>query len=281
MSTASASGTQRNVLLRVAYDGTDFHGWQIQPGLLTIQGLLTDVLANITGASVQVHGAGRTDAGVHACAQAASVMLHSPIPCANLVAATNDRLPESIRVLSADEVPREFHPRRNARSKVYRYMIYRGKICPPWRSRYAYPFPYPLDENAMQRAARELEGEQDFRSFASADGSSRAADPEEAKSTVRTIFSSALLRDGQELVYTVEGSGFLNHMVRNIVGTLIEVGRGNIPVAAMATILAARDRSAAGPTAPARGLHLVRVIFPDLPNGPQGGEHGEGRDSLR
>ncbi|MBI4478999.1 MAG: tRNA pseudouridine(38-40) synthase TruA [Acidobacteria bacterium] len=258
-------GSRRNLLLRLAYDGTAYFGWQIQPGRPTIQGVLTETFERITGEPVQLHGAGRTDAGVHACAQAANVALRAPIPCANLVQALNDHLPESIRVLSAQDVAPEFHARRQARSKVYRYRIYREKICPPWLARYVYPFPYPLDEDAMRRAAREFVGEKDFGSFASADGAARAADSEEKRSTVRTVLSSVLERVGQELIYTVEGSGFLNHMVRNVVGTLIEVGRGNIAAGGIAMILAAHDRSAAGPTAPARGLHLICVRYPDIP----------------
>ncbi|HEY7679518.1 MAG TPA: tRNA pseudouridine(38-40) synthase TruA [Terriglobia bacterium] len=250
----------RNLLLRVAYDGTDFHGWQIQPQRPTIQGTLTETLRRITGESVQIHGSGRTDAGVHACAQAANVKLTSPIPCPNLLQVLNDHLPESIRILSVAEVPDDFHARRDARSKVYRYRIYREPICPPWLARYVYSFPYPLKEEAMRKAAGAFVGTQDFRSFASSDERH-----EGEQSTVRTIFSSTLERAGEELVYTVEGNGFLHHMVRNMVGTLIEAGRGNILADQLTTILAAKDRSAAGPTAPARGLHLVRVEYENLP----------------
>ncbi|MBI3934175.1 MAG: tRNA pseudouridine(38-40) synthase TruA [Acidobacteria bacterium] len=264
MPATGPSVAPRNVLLRVAYDGTDFFGWQIQPGRPTIQGVLTQALANITGEPVRLHGAGRTDAGVHAGAQAANVALHSPIACANLVQALNDHLPESIRVLSAQDVPAEFHARRSARSKIYRYRIYREKFCPPWLARYVYPFPYPLDEGAMRTAAKDFEGARDFRSFASADGASKAAGAREEGSTVRSIYTSQMERQGQELVYTVEGSGFLNHMVRNIVGTLIEVGRRNIAAGGIAAILEACDRTAAGPSAPARGLHLVRVLYPGI-----------------
>ena len=254
----------RNLLLRLAYDGTDFFGWQIQPDRPTIQGLLTEAFVKISCAPMHLHGAGRTDAGVHAEGQAASVALRSPIPCAKLVQALNDHLPASIRVLSVQEVPPEFHARRNARSKIYRYRIYRERLCPPWLARYVWPFPYPLDEEAMARAARDFEGTKDFRSFASADAASRLSGAHAEKSTVRTIFSSALQRNRHELVYSVEGSGFLNHMVRNMVGTLIEIGRGNIAADGIAAILAAGDRTAAGPTAPARGLHLVRVLYPDI-----------------
>lgn len=264
-----AAPAARNLLLRLAYDGTDFFGWQMQPDRPTIQGILTEAFAKVTGEAVHLHGAGRTDAGVHACSQAASVLLRAPIPCRNLVLALNDHLPESVRVLSAQEVPPEFHARRSARSKTYRYRIFRGKICPPWLARYVFPVPYPLDEGAMILAARGFEGTQDFCSVASTDAASRAAQSAAEKSTVRTLFSSTLQREGEELVYAVEGSGFLHHMVRNIVGTLIEVGRGNIAADGIAAILAARDRSAAGPTAPARGLHLVCVRYPQIDEEPQ------------
>ena len=260
MNASSEPRLLRNLLLRVAYDGTDFHGWQIQPELRTIQGTLTAAIAALSGETVNVCGSGRTDAGVHAAEQAANVTLQSPIPCANLARALNDHLPESIRVLSAQEVPLEFHARGNARSKMYRYRIYRGAICPPTLSRYVFPYPYPLDEAAMAEAARFFVGTWDFRPFASKDASSA----EEERSTVRTVFSSRLERQGpqgEELRYTVEGSGFLYHMVRNIVGTLFDVGRHRIEPAAIRELLAAGKGSAPGSTAPARGLTLVRVAY--------------------
>ena len=247
----------RNILLRLAYDGTDFFGWQVQPERPTNQGVLAAAFLRTCGEEVAICGAGRTDAGVHACEQAANVRLTAPIPCPNLVQALNDHLPESIRVLSAQEVPPPFHARRDARSKIYRYQIYRGSICPPWLSRYAYPFPCPLDEDAIKEAARYFEGRKDFRSFAAAEHSH-----DRQKSAVRTVFSSAVTREGEKLVYTVEGNGFLHHMVRNIVGTLLMVGRKKIPPQAIPEILAAASRSEAGPTAPARGLHLVHVFYP-------------------
>jgi len=250
----------RNLLLRLAYDGTDYSGWQIQPQRPTIQGTLAEAFARITGELVQICGSGRTDAGVHACEQAANVQLSAPIPCANLQQVLNDHLPGSIRVLSVEEVPLEFHARRDARSKTYRYRIYRGTVCPPWLCRYVYPFPYPLALEAMQAAAREFVGTRDFRSFASADDSTR----DETRSTVRTLFSSVLEPTEEGLVYTVVGDGFLHHMVRNLVGTLLLLGRGGLPADSIPAILAARDRSAAGPTAPARGLHLVKVEYPSL-----------------
>jgi tRNA pseudouridine38-40 synthase len=249
----------RNVLLRLAYDGTDFAGWQIQPTLPTIQGHITEAIEKATGEQVHVCGSGRTDAGVHALGQAASIRMQARIPAANLVVALNDRLPESIRVLSSVAVPWEFHARHDAISKTYRYRLHRASICPPWAVRYAEPYPFKLDEAAMIAAAPRFEGTKDFRSLASADESDLRPD----KTYVRTIFNSRLERIGDELLYTVRGDGFLTHMVRNIVGLLIEIGRHRRRADELEPILAARDRQAAGPTAAARGLHLFRVEYPD------------------
>ncbi len=249
----------RNLLLRIAYDGTDYSGWQVQPNRTTIQGVLTQVLGKITGEQVQVCGSGRTDAGVHALAQSASVRLHCPIPCANLRTALNDRLPASIRVDAVDEVSEGFHARHNALWKIYQYRIYRDPVCPPMRARYVAVIPYGLDEDVMMAAASRFEGEKDFRSFASTED----GDKREGKSFVRTVYSSVLERDGPELVYTVRGRGFLHHMVRNIVGTLVQAGREHWEPGIMDEILAARARSRAGKTAPARGLHLLHVEYPE------------------
>jgi tRNA pseudouridine38-40 synthase len=247
--------TARNVLLRIAYDGTDFHGWQIQPRVATVQGTLTSALSELCGETLRLTGAGRTDAGVHAEEQAANFFLPIPIPCHNLVRALNDHLPESIRIISAQEVPDDFHARRDAKSKIYRYRIYRGAICPPSLARYVWPFPYPLDEAAMKAAAGVFEGTWDFRPFASEDPSSQE------KSTVRTVFSSCTERQGEELRFTVTGSAFLYHMVRIMAGTLIEVGRGRSTASAVREVLSAGKGTAPGSTAPARGLTLVRVNY--------------------
>jgi tRNA pseudouridine38-40 synthase len=256
---AGGRRTTRNVLLRLAYDGTDFSGWQIQPTLPTIQGRLAEAFQQVAGEQVHVCGAGRTDAGVHALGQAASVRLHSPIPAANLVLALNNHLPPSIRVLACADVPYEFHAQHDALAKTYRYRLHRAAICPPWLARYSYSYPYPLDEAAMMQAAGSFIGRKDFRSLASADES----DLRPTKTYVRTIFDSRLERQGDELIYTVRGDGFLTHMVRNIVGLLIEIGRRRREVNGIEEILAARDRRLAGPTAPARGLHLLCVEYPD------------------
>ena len=258
MDSPDVTTTMRNVLLRIAYDGTDFFGWQIQPQRPTIQGTIAAAIEKITDEAVNLCGSGRTDAGVHAVAQAANVHLRSPIPCPNLLRALNRLLPESIRILLADPVPESFHARHDASAKTYLYRIFRPPTCPPLLSRFVTPYPYPLDEDAMIQAAGYFQGTLDFRSFASADGEEGSLD----KSCVRTVFRSSLVRDGEELRYTVEGSGFLHHMVRNIVGTLIDVGRGRTPASAMPRIIAACRRTEAGPTAPARGLHLLSVSYP-------------------
>ncbi|HZS52092.1 MAG TPA: tRNA pseudouridine(38-40) synthase TruA [Bryobacterales bacterium] len=243
----------RNLKLTLAYDGTDFHGWQIQPDLPTIQGELERVLREIEGKPVAVAGSGRTDAGVHALEQVASVKLQNPIPTTNLRRAMNRLLPPSIRILQVEEAGPAFHARFSARSKVYEYRLWRGEVCHPLMYRYVYHHPYPLRVADMVQAAPLFEGTHDFRSFA-------AADPAEP-GAVRTIFSSRLEPEGDLLRYTVCGSGFLHHMVRNIVGTLLEIGKGNLTPGDVPAILAAADRSRAGPTAAARGLFLVKVEY--------------------
>jgi len=248
----------RNFKLVLSYDGSEFAGWQIQPDAATVQGTLASAIGRVTGEKVLPQGSGRTDAGVHALAQVASFATQSPIPAENLVIALNDVLPPVIRVLEVDEVPPEFHARKSARGKTYRYCIYRGAICPPFLARYVWHYPYPLDENAMAQAAGTIIGEHDFTSFA-------AVDPERGKeepcSSVRTIFNSSWERQGDEFVYTVRGGGFLHHMVRNLVGTFLLVGKGTLKPEDVTTILEARNRSAAGATAPASGLYLVSVEY--------------------
>ncbi len=249
----------RNLKLILTYDGTDFSGWQVQPNAVTIQGLLSSAIGRLTEENVLPQGSGRTDAGVHALAQVATFSTNSPIPAENFVKAMNDILPPAIRVLEVEEMSADFHARKSARAKTYRYRIYREPICPPFLARYVWHFPYPLDENAMAKAAGVVEGEHDFTSFA-------AVDPERGQengevSNLRTIFSSGCERQGAELVYTVRGTGFLHHMVRNLVGTLILVGKGTLRPSDVQRILEARDRSAAGATAPARGLFLVNVEY--------------------
>ncbi len=254
--------SMRNIRLTIAYDGAGFHGWQRQPHSETIQEILETRAAKITGAAVTLYGSGRTDAGVHATGQVANFKTSCPIPCASLVKALNDSLPASIRVRKAEDVPSDFHARHSARAKAYRYRILQRAICPPYLARYVCHHPYPLDIRRMARAARLLEGEHDFTSFAGSDPARRVKGRSE-DSNVRQIFYSRIRvrKELQMIVYEVCGSGFLHHMVRNIVGTLLEIGSGKLSPEDIPGILEARDRSKAGPTAPASGLWLVRVEY--------------------
>jgi len=239
----------RRIRITLAYDGTEFHGWQVQPGLPTIQGILEEIVSGMEGSPVHVAGSGRTDAGVHALAQVAAFTIPNPIPTDYLRRAMNRLLPAAIRVTGAAETHPDFHPRFDAVAKTYRYTIFRSEICPPFEWRYVHHHPYPLNEPRMIEAAGIFQGEHDFSAFAAADD--RDA---EGKSKVRTIFASTLEREHDRLVYTVRGSGFLKHMVRNLVGTLVEIGRGNIDGVSIP------EKS--GPTAPAKGLTLVSVEYP-------------------
>jgi tRNA pseudouridine38-40 synthase len=246
----------RNLKVTICYEGSDFAGWQVQPNQRTIQCEIERALLEIEGKPVRIHGSGRTDAGVHALGQVASFTLENRIPLKNLRKALNCLLPPAIRILEIVEVGPEFHARHSAVAKTYEYRWRRDEVCPPFERRYVWHHPYPLDEAAMMRAAPLFEGERDFRSMATNNGA-------DLLSTVRTIYSSRLERVGPLLIYRVRGSGFLYNMVRNFVGTLLEVGRGNIAADSVPTILEARDRRAAGPTAPAVGLFLVNVEYPD------------------
>jgi tRNA pseudouridine38-40 synthase len=239
----------RRIKITLAYDGGGFHGWQVQPGLPTIQGTLEEIVSGIEGVPVHVAGSGRTDAGVHALAQVAAFTLSNPIPLLNLRRAINRLLPPAIRILTVDEAEADFHPRFQAKAKTYEYRIVRTEVCSPFDWPYVHHYPYPLDENRAAALARAFEGEHDFTAFAAADD--RDA---EGKSKVRRIFSSTLQCGDGRLIYRVRGSGFLKHMVRNIVGTLIEAGKGNIAdLSALPSV--------SGPTAPAKGLFLVSVEY--------------------
>lgn len=260
----------RTIKLVLAYDGTPFVGWQRQAAGLSIQGLLEEALSRIEGGPVAVIGAGRTDAGVHACGQVAGVRLSSAIDLGALRRALNATLPPEIRVLRTEQVDDAFHARYSAQSKTYRYQIVNGPGISPFEWRYAWHLVEPLDVAAMQAAARLFEGEHDFGAFRGT-GSS-------VKTTVRRVYRSSLAsaasggvapwgcadaRSGAErLMYEVCATGFLRHMVRAIVGTLVEVGAGRRDGASVAKALASGDRADAGPTAPACGLCLVDVQYP-------------------
>jgi tRNA pseudouridine38-40 synthase len=263
-----------NWKLKLAYDGTDFHGWQIQPGPPTIQGELTNAIERVTGERVLPQGSGRTDAGVHALGQVASCWLEAPIPPANLHRALNRTLQPSIRILSAEHAAPDFHARHSVTAKTYEYRIFRGEICPPWLARYVYALNWPLDVDAMTSAAALVTGEHDFTSFAASDpdlATREAALTEtdtgvdEGPGNVRRIFASSFSAHAEEagemLVYRVRGSGFLHHMVRNLVGTFLDTGRGHLAAQNIPRILEQKSRTAAGPTAPARGLFLHSVEY--------------------
>ena len=243
----------RNIRLTIAFEGTAYHGWQVQPGAPTLQGLITDTIRRITGESVTLTGSGRTDAGTHARALVANFLTKSRISPGQFVRALNGLLPRDVRILSARQVPREFHARRNAVSKTYRYQIYLGSILSPHLAREYFHYPYGVDLSKMQAAARLFAGEHDFASFAKTNPS--------YSSTVRRIFRCELKKHGNRLFLTVQGNGFLQHMVRNMAGTLLEVGRGSISLDAFRGLFVKRDRTLAGFTAPAHGLVLLRVRY--------------------
>lgn len=286
--------------LTLAYDGTDFHGWQVQPGQPTVQGTLAQAIAAVTGERVLPQGSGRTDTGVHALGQVASFSLAAAIPAANLMRALNHALPAAMRVLAAEPVEQGFHARHSARGKVYQYRIFparnawgrnvsgrAAKICSPFLARTVTVCPWALDLAAMQLAAQSVLGEHDFTSFAAVDPDltsrrnagaqmeqkemeqKQMGQKEMAQNMVRTlsisqwttITENAGTESAELWVYTVRGDGFLHHMVRNLVGTFLEVGRGRMRAEAMAQILAARDRCQAGPTAAASGLFLVKAEY--------------------
>ena len=244
---------KKRIRIWVAYDGTNYHGWQIQDNGITIEGELNRALTELLGEDIQVIGASRTDSGVHALSNVAVFDTVSPIPSEKICYALNARLPEDIRVLRSEEVPKDWHPRRCESRKTYEYWIYRGEIQQPVRRLYTYHVYRGLDLRAMEKAAHSLEGEHDFKSFCQV-GS-------QAETTVRTVHRVELEEQGEELVIRVTGAGFLYNMVRIMVGTLLEVGIGRLRPEDIPIILDKKDRSAAGPTAPARGLTLVRYEF--------------------
>jgi tRNA pseudouridine38-40 synthase len=255
--------------LILAYDGTPYCGWQIQPQLPTVQGTLAKAIQHLTGETVLPQGSGRTDAGVHALGQVASFALAAPIPPANLLRALNRALPESIRVLSADHAPNTFHARHSALRKTYEYRIFPRtngpttpeEICSPFLAPYVWDCPWPIDLTLAQQAAQQILGEHDFTSFAAVDPDQTTRESEKPASNVRTIYQSAWTTENDLQIYRVSGSGFLHHMIRNLVGTFVEIASGRADPDAIPRILAARKRSAAGQTAPGQGLFLISVKY--------------------
>jgi tRNA pseudouridine38-40 synthase len=249
----------RNIKLTIAYDGAAFHGWQLQPGLPTIQGAISDAARQITQENVVIHGASRTDAGVHALGQVAHFKTASTLPAAEFQRALNALLPPAIRIVAAEEVGPDFHARWLAQAKTYRYRIYRGPVLPPFDYGRAYHYPWPLNEAAMAVAAHHFEGEHDFTSFAASE------EDDAERDMMRLIHSSEIIRppDSDEINYVVRGRSFLRYMVRKIVGTLLDVGKGQLEPAAITDIFESRDRRRSGPTAPPEGLYLVALDYPD------------------
>jgi tRNA pseudouridine38-40 synthase len=302
--------------LILTYDGTPYNGWQVQPNLPTVQGTLAEAIHRITGEAVLPQGSGRTDTGVHALAQVATFSLTVPIPAANLHRALNRALPASIRVLSVEAVPEDFHARHSALRKTYEYRIlpcgHEDRICSPMLAPYVWPCRFSLDFTILQQAASHIVGTHDFTSFAANDpdqatrnaahpktvedesanptdspqpnqtqsnernvistgGGALAAAVEKSASlpprstnpidNTRTIYHSAWREQEDLLIYRITGNGFLHHMVRNLVGTFVEAAARRINADTIPSILAARNRSVAGPTAPASGLFLVEVEY--------------------
>ncbi|HEY3743927.1 MAG TPA: tRNA pseudouridine(38-40) synthase TruA [Bryobacteraceae bacterium] len=257
MSSPAPPGPRRRIRITIAYDGADYSGWQVQPGLPTIQATLEKIVSGIEGAAVHVGASGRTDAGVHALAQVAAFDLDNPIPCENLRKAINRLLPPDIRILNAEEVHAGFNARHDAIAKTYEYRIWRGEICSPFERRYVCHHPYKIDEDRMNVLAPLLEGEHDFTSFAASDHRDHVQ-----KSKIRTIYSSrGESRADGHWIYRVRGSGFLKHMVRNIVGVLLEAGKGNVTREQLLDRLDPEKGIRPGPTAPPQGLFLESVEY--------------------
>jgi tRNA pseudouridine38-40 synthase len=243
----------RSIKLTVAYDGSGYHGWQLQPDRKTIQGALASALYHLIGTKVMVFGASRTDAGVSALGQVAFIQIDSPIPIEKLAIAVTHRLPSDIVVTEAVEIDHDFDVTADVKSKLYRYTIFTGPVRPVMQIRHCWHLPEELNIKAMAEAAKLLIGKKDFKSFAA------AADNRE--SSVRTVFRCDVTKQDDSIYVDIEGDGFLYNMVRNIVGTLVEVGREKIKLQKIKQILEAKDRTAAGPIAPASGLCLMWIKY--------------------
>ena len=241
----------RNIKLTIEYDGTDYLGWQLQAEGRTIQGEIEEAILKLTNDKSRIHGSGRTDAGVHALGQVANFSTESNLPCETIRSGLNNYLPRDIRILNAGDVPESFHARKDAREKVYEYTVLNRKVSSPLRRRYAYFYNYPLDMNAMKKAAAQLIGEHDFSGF--------AASNLDVESTVRRITRLDIKRINDEIVFSVAANGFLRYMVRYIAGTLLEVGRGKLSPDDIPEML--RGDKKAGPVSPPHGLRLTAVCY--------------------
>lgn len=244
----------KRIKLTVAYDGTNYHGWQVQPNAVTIEGKLNEAISELTKETIQVIGASRTDAGVHALGNVAVFDTESRIPGGKFSYALNQRLPDDIVIQQSQEVDKDFHPRYCTCEKTYEYVILNRKFPLPEYRNTAFFYYGDLDIKAMQEATKAFLGEHDFAGFCSAGA--------QVKTTVRTIYELTVeKKDNDMICIRVRGNGFLYNMVRIIVGTLLEVGKGNIEAKSLENRIAAVDRSQAGPTAPARGLKLIRIQY--------------------
>jgi tRNA pseudouridine38-40 synthase len=243
----------RNLKLTLAYDGTDFHGWQIQPQLRTVQGDLQSALQKLFNHEVKVTGSGRTDAGVHAHGQVANVETIRTMDTDAVLRGINALLPDEVRILSVEEVSSDFHARRSARSKTYEYHVWRLPIVSPFHCRYVYSFRYPLNEERIDEGSKYFQGTHDFTSFCAA--------ATEIQDRTRTIFEASWRRSETTWVFTIRGNGFLQYMVRTIAGTLLEIGQGRLRPEQILGIFEARDRRLAGPSLPPHGLHLIKVEY--------------------
>lgn len=247
----------KRVLLRIAYEGTAYSGFQIQPNAPTIQEAVEKAILQVTGEKTEIMGGSRTDAGVHALWNVAVFDTNSPIPSEKFCYALNGHLPEDIRILASTEVPEDFHPRKCDSTKTYRYQIETGRIYNPLQKNF-YHFTYQgLDVETMQKAAKYIEGTHDFKSFCSAGA--------QVSTTVRTVYEVKVEKEEEKVLITVKGNGFLYNMVRIIAGTLMEVGYGRLAPEKLPEIIEAKNREAAGPTAPAKGLILLRYVIDNMP----------------
>jgi tRNA pseudouridine38-40 synthase len=243
----------RNIKLTLAYDGTPYHGWQLQPGVPTIQSVLDGTLSRILDHAVTTHGSGRTDAGVHAHGQVAHFHTPRSMDTDALHRGANALLPQQIQILSVEEVPMEFHARISATAKTYEYHLWRDSVVSPFHANFVHSIWRPLDSDGMDEATKQFIGVHDFTSF--------SATSAEVKSRVREVFDAEWHRTPSDWVFRIRASGFIRYMVRTIVGTLIEVGKGQIDPASIDAILEARDRQKGGPSAPSKGLHLISVEY--------------------
>lgn len=243
----------RTIKLTISYDGTSYKGWQLQKNAITIQEEIEKAIHKSFGRKERVHGAGRTDSGVHAEGQVAHFKMKGSIPAGKIPMALNSNLPEDIAIISAEEVSSDFHSRFNAKIKHYRYSIYNSRMRAPLKEKYSWRVTYKLNVALMKREAKVLEGKHDFKSF-------QASDKKE-KTSIRKIYDIRIKKKGLYILMDIEADGFLYNMVRNIIGTLVDIGRGYLPEGSMKKILKSKDRTLAGPTAPAKGLTLIEVKY--------------------